>query len=99
MRIPEHLQPVFARANQMYLRGDFEGAIAGFNEIICAKPNVADPFILCSEIYLESMNPPQKGKALVLLMTAAFIRRSDADLWRRCGQLSLEENKHMQAVD
>ena len=67
-------------ANARYMAADYRGALQVLQEVVQLCPNAHEPYYMMAAICEETGDTE---KVLPLYMTAAHLRKKDADLWKR----------------
>jgi tetratricopeptide (TPR) repeat protein len=84
--LPGRLSATFGKANTAYTLGQYQEAIKLFHEIIKEAPQASQPWAQVAMIYDEL---GENLKSLQAYLIAAHLIKTDADLWRRIGEMSL----------
>lgn len=84
--LPSHLTDIFGRANLAYSLGNYTEAMSLLHEIIKESPTSTQPWAQLAMIHDEL---GESQKALQTYLVAAHLIRTDGDLWRRIGNMSM----------
>jgi tetratricopeptide (TPR) repeat protein len=84
--LPGRLSTTFGKANTAYTLGQYQESIRLFHEIIKEAPQASQPWAQVAMIYDEL---GETLKSLQAYLIAAHLIKTDADLWRRIGEMSL----------
>ncbi len=85
---------MLGQANTAYAANNLDEALRILEEVIRIDSNVSVAWQILGQIHKEKGN---NERALIAWMSAATIRRKDADLWLACAKLSEEAELLIQA--
>ncbi|EER01133.1 hypothetical protein Pmar_PMAR009053 [Perkinsus marinus ATCC 50983] len=87
-KVSPEVREMLGKANNAFLKRDYDAAIDDLKEAIRLGPGVPDPFLTLGLIY-EEMGDAKK--ALEVLLVAAHLTPGDTQLWKRLAERSRDE--------
>ena len=91
----DHISDLMRNADRLQMKGDLQGAIEGYSEILTISPASADVYMKLGSLYYETK---QYDKALSTYANARKLTRNDARLLNNMGSVLLAKGDAAKAL-